>query len=98
MRNTESNSRRSTCSRLAVQQLEDAPPERVIPLHTLKPRFPRAIPRTHAVLAIDHVQPERQRIEDLLRKVVLRSLIDSRVRDGWETSDWLDWMTGAWRQ
>jgi hypothetical protein len=71
--------------RLTVQDLEDAPPERIIPLHTLKPRFPRAIPRTHPVLAIDHVQPERQRIENLLRKVVLRSRVDGRVRDGWKT-------------
>src|SRR5665213_2733416 len=67
--------------RLSTQQLEDAAAERVVALHALHAGLARAIPRAHAILAIDDVQSERERVEDLLREMILRHrVLEMRTR------------------
>jgi len=58
-------------ARLAVQNLEHFPPQRLFPGHTLRPRLPFAVPGTDAVSAIDGVQADRQRVDDARGEVVL---------------------------
>jgi hypothetical protein len=54
-----------------VQDLEDGPPHGVLARDALEPGFPLAIPRLDAVLAIDHVETQRQRVHDLLHEMPL---------------------------
>ena len=69
--NTLSNSLRSSLGRLAMQDLEDRPADRFFARHALQPGLALAIPRLNAVLAVDHVEADRQRIDDLLGEAAL---------------------------
>ncbi len=59
-------------ARLAVENLEDLAAQRVLARHPLRARFALAVPGPDPVIAIDHVQADRQRIDDAGHEVVLR--------------------------
>ncbi len=52
--------------RLTMEDLEDRPADRFLARDTLHSGFAFAIPCLNAILAIDHVQSERERVDDLL--------------------------------
>ena len=52
--------------RLAMQDLEDRAADRLFARHALHPGLALAIPRLNAILAVDHVEADRQRVDDLL--------------------------------
>ena len=69
--NTSSNSRAQHLRRLAVQDLEDRAADRLLARHALHARLALAVPDRDAVLAVDHVQADRQRVDDALGDAAL---------------------------
>ena len=56
---------------LAVQDLEDRSPDRVLARHALHARLALPVPDGDAILAIDHVQPDGERVDDARRHPAL---------------------------
>ena len=56
---------------LAVQDLEDRPADRLLARHALHSGLALAVPGLNAVFAVDHVETDGKRVDDLLGEATL---------------------------
>jgi hypothetical protein len=68
-------------ARLPVQHLEHLAAERVLARDALGSRLALAVPGANPVGAVDHVQADRQRIDDPCHEVALRFQLARAQRD-----------------
>src|SRR5256885_14775518 len=68
-------------ARLAVQHLEDLATHGVLAGHALRPGLALAVPGADAVATVDHVQPDREGVDDLRGEAALRLDLVGAQRD-----------------
>src|SRR5206468_574212 len=66
---------------LAVEHVEDLATHGVLARHALGPGLALAVPRADAIAPVDHVQPDRERVDDLGGKAPLRLHLVRAQRD-----------------